>query len=182
MVDDSLTLKPNFFFGKPKMKIDQYAKNFLLNDNFMPNSHNSELDIATHSIGRNIGSDFIFTKNYCESTEWIISIFDKISKTLVYYCDNANSHSPFNMDASFRINGLSFEVEIKDAPTLIWNYVSLAHLIEAVFGFYLCDKNSPLRICKHCKNIFISKLASTEFCSAQCRNQYNVYKSRAKKD
>ena len=34
--------------------------------------------------------------------------------------------------------------------------------------------------CKHCGKLFYATDIRSEFCSARCRNQYNVYKSRAK--
>ncbi len=34
--------------------------------------------------------------------------------------------------------------------------------------------------CKHCSEVFVASRPSTVFCSPQCKNKHNVYKSRAK--
>ena len=44
----------------------------------------------------------------------------------------------------------------------------------------LVDEARPLRLCKHCQKVFMSSRANAVFCSARCKNQYNVYKSRGK--
>ena len=42
------------------------------------------------------------------------------------------------------------------------------------------SKASALREGKHCGEPFYGKNPKTEFCSPQCRNRFNVYKSRRK--
>ena len=44
----------------------------------------------------------------------------------------------------------------------------------------LCSEKNPLKICKHCGKVFYAKNPKAEYCSPQCRNQANVYKSREK--
>ena len=41
-------------------------------------------------------------------------------------------------------------------------------------------RQDRLRLCKHCQKVFMSSRANAVFCSARCKNQYNVYKSRGK--
>ena len=50
-----------------------------------------------------------------------------------------------------------------------------------MFSFMLVDDAKPLRLCKHCQKVFLGSRANSAFCSARCKNQYNVYKSRGKK-
>ena len=52
--------------------------------------------------------------------------------------------------------------------------------IQMMFSFMLVDEDKPLRLCKHCQKVFWSNRANAAFCSARCKNQYNVYKSRGK--
>ncbi len=49
-----------------------------------------------------------------------------------------------------------------------------------MFSFMLVDEAKPLRLCKHCQKVFLGSRANSAFCSARCKNQYNVYKTRAK--
>ena len=44
----------------------------------------------------------------------------------------------------------------------------------------LTDEKSSLKVCKHCGNAFAAGRLNSVFCSGRCKNQYNVYKSRAK--
>lgn len=46
----------------------------------------------------------------------------------------------------------------------------------------LTDENSSLKVCKHCGKAFVATRSNMEFDTPQCENQYNVYKSRAKKN
>ena len=49
-----------------------------------------------------------------------------------------------------------------------------------MFSFMLVDDDQPLRLCKHCHKVFLGSRSNAAFCSARCKNQYNVYKSREK--
>ena len=46
----------------------------------------------------------------------------------------------------------------------------------------LVDGDQPLRLCKHCQKVFLGSRSNAAFCSPQCKNKHNVYKSRAKKN
>lgn len=50
-----------------------------------------------------------------------------------------------------------------------------------MFNFMLTDTEKPIRICKHCLQTFVASRPSAVFCSPQCKNNYNAYKSSAKK-
>ncbi len=45
----------------------------------------------------------------------------------------------------------------------------------------LTDKDSDMRMCKHCDKAFVASRKGNEFCNQKCKNQFNVYKSREKK-
>ncbi len=49
-----------------------------------------------------------------------------------------------------------------------------------MFSFMLTDEKSSLKVCKHCGDAFVASRPNSVFCSSRCKNQYNVYKSRAK--
>jgi hypothetical protein len=64
----------------------------------------------------------------------------------------------------------------------VWDFHSLSLAIQMMFSFTLTDEGNPLRMCKHCQKAFIAGHPNAVFCSPRCKNQYNVYKSRGKKD
>ena len=69
-----------------------------------------------------------------------------------------------------------------DKPKIVWDFYSLLLTIQTMFGFALTDEKRPLRICKHCSLAFIAGHANAAFCNPKCKNQYNVYKGRDKKE
>lgn len=75
----------------------------------------------------------------------------------------------------------TYHIELLDKPTIVWEFHSLLLGIQMMFSFMLTDDNSTLKVCKHCGSAFVVTRSNMEFCSPQCKNQYNVYKSRAKK-
>lgn len=76
----------------------------------------------------------------------------------------------------------TYHIELLDKPTIAWDFHSLMLAIQMKFSFMITDENSTLKLCKHCGKIFVASRSNVQFCSPQCKNQYNVYKSRAKKE
>ena len=74
----------------------------------------------------------------------------------------------------------SYHIELLEKPTIYWDFHSLLLGIQMMFSFMLVDDAKPLRLCKHCQKVFLGSRANSAFCSARCKNQYNVYKSRGK--
>ena len=64
---------------------------------------------------------------------------------------------------------------------IVWNFHSLLVMIQMCFSFMLTDSDCDMKLCKHCGRAFIASRKGNEFCSPKCKNQYNVYKTRAKK-
>jgi len=73
-------------------------------------------------------------------------------------------------------------IELLDNPTIYWYFHSLLLGIQMMFSFMLVDENQPLHLCKHCQKEFLGSWFSAAFWSSRCKNQYNVYKIRSKKD
>ena len=74
-----------------------------------------------------------------------------------------------------------YRIALLDKPTIIWDFRSLLLGVQMMFSFMLTDEAKPLRVCRHCDKVFIAGHPNAAFCSPRCKNQYNVYKSRAKK-
>lgn len=71
----------------------------------------------------------------------------------------------------------SYHIELKDKPTIYWDFHSLLLGIQMMFSFMLVDDDQSLRLCKHRHKVFLGIRSNTDFYSARCKNQYNVYKS-----
>ena len=68
----------------------------------------------------------------------------------------------------------------EDLPVLEWNFNSLKLAIDTIFALNETTDRKTVKMCKHCGKPFASQNLKAEYCSPQCRNQANVYKSRAK--
>jgi len=76
----------------------------------------------------------------------------------------------------------TYHIALLDKPTIVWDFHSLLLGVQMMFSFMLTDDAKPLRACRHCQKAFVAGHPNAAFCSPRCKNQYNVYKSRAKKD
>lgn len=83
---------------------------------------------------------------------------------------------------AFGGNAPTYRIALLDKPTIVWDFHSLILGIQMMFSFMLTDTDNPIRLCKHCSKAFIASRPSAVFCSPQCKNRFNVYKSRKKND
>ena len=130
-----------------------------------------------------------FQREYAERYEWMQQQFEDIAFTyltaMLYYedYDYLNSDQKMLMQQGMEAFGgiaPTYKIRLLDKPTIVWDFHSLMLGVQMMFSFMLTDQDKPLRICKHCAEIFVASRPSAIFCSSQCKNKYNVYKSRAK--
>ena len=75
---------------------------------------------------------------------------------------------------------IRYRLTVTDRIQMQYEFHSLMGVLNFTMANLLSAEGSPLKICKHCQKAFISQNKRAEFCSERCRNQFNVYKSRAK--
>ena len=131
-----------------------------------------------------------FQKEYAERYDWLVEEFKDWAFTFVtsflYYQDydilNDEQKRLYQQGMS-AFGGIAptYHVELRERPTLVWDFHSLLLEIQMMFSFMLTDEKSSIKVCKHCGKAFIASRPNAEFCSPKCKNQYNVYKSRSKK-
>ena len=131
-----------------------------------------------------------FQREYAESYDWLVEVFRDWAFTFfssfLYYQDydklDENERNLYRQGmAAFGGVAPTYHIELQEHPTLVWDFNSLLLCVQMMFSFMLTDDNSSLKVCKHCGKTFVASRPNMEFCSSQCKNQYNVYKSRAKK-
>lgn len=131
-----------------------------------------------------------FQREYAESYDWLLVQFKDWAFTFIasylYYKDyDTNDEATRDLYrqgmAAFGGVAPTYHIALLDKPTIVWDFHSLLLGVQMMFSFMLVDEKKPLRICKHCQGAFAANHPNTAFCSARCKNQYNVYKSRAKK-
>ena len=124
-----------------------------------------------------------------ESYDWVAQQFKDWAFTLTTSVLYYNDYDSIDEDtrnlyrkamAAFGGIAPTYHIELLEKPTIYWDFHSLLLGIQMMFSFMLVDDAKPLRLCKHCQKVFLGSRANSAFCSARCKNQYNVYKSRGK--
>ncbi len=130
-------------------------------------------------------------KEYAERYDWLVKEFTDWAFTFMtsflYYMDydtiDEQTRSLYCQGIS-TFGGIAPTYRIaleKNSPVIVWDFHSLLVMVQMCFSFMLTDKDSDMRMCKHCKKAFVASRKGNEFCSQKCKNQFNVYKSREKK-
>lgn len=130
-----------------------------------------------------------FQKEYAERYDWIVTTFSDWAFTFVtshlYYQDfdelDEDSKNLYRKGMEcFGGIAPTYRIALLDKPTIVWEFHSLLLAIQMMFSFMLTDETSTMKLCKHCGKIFVASRPNVQFCTPQCKNQYNVYKNRAK--
>ena len=125
--------------------------------------------------------DYIKSKNYSEPITWIAENIHELYEVLllsVKYKTEPESVS-FLLNDRLKTN-IRYRLTVTDRIQMQYEFYSLNGVLNYTMANLLSADGSPLKICKHCHKAFISQNKRAEFCSERCRNQFNVYKSRAK--
>ena len=122
-----------------------------------------------------------FMRDYGERYDWQVSVFRDwaftFMTTFLYYNDK-DTLDEDSLDlyrkgiAAFDGNAPTYHIELRDSPTLVWDFHSLLLGIKMMFSLVLTDENNPLRMCKQCQRAFIAPKVNSQFCSLTCRNKY----------
>lgn len=197
---EAVYLPKNHFIKDESLSTEKYLSYFFPFDNidFIKNgvesswSTDSAEMIALLMAMRNKPQAVLmsFQKEYAERYDWLVTVFRDWAFTFfssfLYYQDydrlDENERNLYRQGmAVFGGIAPTYHIELLDKPTIVWEFHSLLLGIQMMFSFMLTDDNSTLKVCKHCGSAFVATRSNMEFCSPQCKNQYNVYKSRAKK-
>jgi hypothetical protein len=130
-------------------------------------------------------------REYAERVDWLATQFRDWAFTLVscflYYEDydkvDEQTRELYRQGVS-AFGGIAPTYHIslyRDKPMIVWDFHSLLRGIQMMFSFALTDEKRPLRLCKHCEMAFAAGHPNAVFCSPECKNRFNVYKSRDKK-
>lgn len=130
-----------------------------------------------------------FQREYAEPYEWMKQQFIDLAFTFltsVIFYEDYDDMTPdqrlLMQEGMTAFGGIAptYRIALLDKPTIIWDFHSLMLGIQMMFSFMLTDSETPVKLCKHCVKAFIASRPSTVFCSPQCKNEHNVYKSRAR--
>jgi predicted nucleic acid-binding Zn ribbon protein len=128
-----------------------------------------------------------FRRGYAEPYEWLHNQFRDwasmfLSATL-YYEEKDETMRELHRRALIAYSGVAPHYRVvlySNAPTLKWDFHSLLQAIQLLLSVMLTDENKPLRDCPECNMAFYADDVRAVFCSKECKNRYNVRKSRRK--
>ena len=194
-------LPKNHFIKEETMATEDYLKLFFPFDKLdvikrgvesMWNIENDRvmMALAMTMTDKPMAVNMSFQREYAERYDWMKQQFIDWAFTYVnsmlYYEDydtlNEDTRRLMHQSmAAFGGNAPTYHIALLDKPTIIWDFHSLLLGVQMMFSFMLTDSKNPIRLCRHCTKAFVASRPSAAFCSPQCKNKHNVYKSRAKK-
>lgn len=122
-----------------------------------------------------------FMRDYGERYDWLATVMREWAFTLIteyYYYDKEHPSDEETRDlyrkgmAAFDGNAPTYHIELRDRPTIVWDFHSLMLNIKLMFSFMLTDENTPLRLCRECAKPFIAPRADSYFCSTACHEKH----------
>ena len=126
-----------------------------------------------------------FMRDYGERYDWLVTVMKEWAFMLIteyYYYDKEHPSDEETRDlyrkgmAAFDGNAPTYHMELRDRPTIVWDFHSLMLNIKLMFSFMLTDENTPLRLCRECAKPFIAPRSNSYFCSPACREKHNKNK------
>lgn len=198
LLDNEVVLKKdNFIDKKCVIKAQDYFDLFFpfaskeqmsysISDNKIVINSNSDLQKLLNSTSTN--NQLIYSSFYCEKIDWIVEYAKRMYKIFKSIIEISNDKlSGYDLErakeiiTSYTVHGIPYNISLYGSnPEITWKPNSLKQALDLAFGFFMCSEKNPIKMCKHCGRVFLSKNPKAEYCSPRCRNQANVYKSREK--
>lgn len=126
-------------------------------------------------------TDYIASRNYSEPITWIAEYIHELYEVLLLSVKYKTEPDAVSVLLNDRLKtNIRYSLTVTDRIQMQYKFHSLMGVLNFTMANLLSADGSPLKICKHCQKTFISQNKRSEFCSERCRNQFNVYKSRAK--
>ena len=174
--------KPDVYKDKGKVQWDVSAA---------PNEDRSVLALVLTFQDEPMAMSMSFLREYAERVDWLARQFRDWAFTFVssylYYEDydhiDETTRNIYRQGmVAFGGIAPTYHIALYDRPTIVWDFRSLLLGIQMMFSFAMVDEKNPLRCCKHCGKVFIAGHTNAAFCSSECKNRFNVYKSRKDKE
>ena len=178
---------PNPFFPiDEKMDTQEYMAKFFPFEETVPQLEQTDTSISAYA-GRKPIYEYIFSSAYSEWLMFYVSYFQNLYKLFsacMTYVDEPQVFRAMALRSGilqYSDHKLRYSIAAAGQPVMRWEFASLKAVMDLFVVGCITDPAQPIRQCKHCGKIFYRDDLRMEFCSPQCRNRFNVYKSRAKK-
>lgn len=198
---EAVYLPKNHFIKAETMSAKKYLELFFPFDKLDVIKHGTEsmwniendrvmMALAMTMTDKPMAVNMSFQREYAERYDWMKRQFIDWAFTYVNSMLYYEDYDTLNEDirrlmqqsmAALGGNAPTYHIALLDKPTIIWDFHSLLLGIQMMFSFMLTDSKNLIRLCRHCAKAFAAIRPGAVFCSPQCKNKHNVYKSRAKK-
>jgi len=130
-----------------------------------------------------------FQRGYSERYEWLRNQFrdwaTMFLSAVFYYDETDETMKELHRRSIKAFGGVAphYHVVLSDEnPMMMWDFHSLLQEIQIILSYTLTDEAKPLRVCRECSKAYIASDQRARFCSHECKNRYNVRKSRSKEN
>ena len=121
-----------------------------------------------------------FMRNYAERYDWLVQVFQDWSFTFLssfLYYEDYDEMEEETRDiyragmAAFEGIAPEYHIELRDQPTMVWDFHSLLLAIQMMFSFMLVDEASTLKLCPNCYKAFFTENEDDIYCSKECESE-----------
>ena len=117
-----------------------------------------------------------FMRDYAERYDWLEQIFQDwsftfLSSFLFYEGDDLDEDTKdiYRMGmAAFEGIAPEYHIELRERPTMVWDFHSLLLAIQMMFSFMLVDETATLKLCPNCYKAFFTENKDDVYCSTEC--------------
>ena len=152
----------------------------------VPQQEQTDTSISAFA-GREPVYEYVFSGAYSERLSFYVSYFQNLYtlfNACLKYIDEPEVFRAMALRTSilqYSDHKLRYNISAAGQPEMCWEFASMKAVMDLFVVGCITDPAQPIRQCKHCGKVFYREDLRMEFCSPQCRNRFNVYKSRAKK-
>ena len=118
-----------------------------------------------------------FLRDYAERYDWLIQVFQDWSFTFLssfLFYEDYDEMEEETRDiyragmAAFEGIAPEYHIELRDRPTMVWDFHSLLLAIQMMFSFLLVYETSTLKLCPNCYKAFFTENEDDVYCSENC--------------
>ena len=123
-----------------------------------------------------------FLRDYAERYDWLVQVFQDWSfiflSSFLYYEDydemEEETREIYRAGmAAFEGIAPEYHIELRDQPTMVWDFHSLLLAIQMMFSFMLVDEASTLKLCPNCYKAFFTETENDIYCGVECKRKNN---------
>ena len=68
----------------------------------------------------------------------------------------------------------TYHIELRERPTIVWEFHSLMRQIQMLYSFMLTDETSTLTCCANCGKVFVSEQGE-KYCCDICKRDAELH-------